>query len=175
MLTNRVTAVFDNHAQAEQAYQALSQLGVRENHISIITQQQQQAANAAGGGQQHADDAGDGAGRGLAAGAGVGALFGLGAALIPGVGPFITAGTLLSTMLGTVAGGAVAGAVVGGTSGAIAGALARSGYSEQEAHYYGSEVERGGVFVAVDAVDGLSIDQIRSTLAQYGGRFAQVQ
>ena len=175
MLTNRVTAVFDNHAQAEQAYRALSQMGVRENHISIISRQeaQAQAGGGAGSGGGHGDDAGDGAGRGLAAGAGVGALFGLGAALIPGVGPFITAGTLLSTMLGTVAGGAVAGAVVGGTSGAIAGALARSGYSEHEANYYGSEVERGGVFLAVDAVDGLSIDQIRSTLAQYGGRFAQ--
>ena len=55
---------------------------------------------------------------------GVGALFGIAAALIPGVGPFITAGTLLATTLGAVGGGAVAGAVVGGTTGLIASALA---------------------------------------------------
>jgi hypothetical protein len=40
-------------------------------------------------------------------------------ALIPGVGPFISAATLLTT-----APGAVAGAVVGGTTGAIASTLA---------------------------------------------------
>ncbi len=106
------------------------------------------------------------------AGAGVGALFGLAAALIPGVGPFITAGALASA-LGAAGGGAVAGAIVRGASGAIAGALSNAGYNEHEANYYGSAVESGGVFVAVDT-DGsaISADQARSVLVQYGGRMA---
>jgi len=63
--------------------------------------------------------------------------------------------------------------LVGGTTGAIAGALARSGYDEHEATYYGSAVEQGGILVAVNAVDGLSADQIRATLSQYGARYFQ--
>ncbi len=170
--TNRVTAVFDTQAHAEQAVQALRGMGVSDNHLSIISRQ---AENAAGAGStaaaNDAGDAADGAGKGLLAGAGVGMLFGLAAAAIPGVGPFITAGVLAST-LGVTAGGAVAGAIVGGTTGAVAGALARAGYSEHEASYYGGEIERGGVFVAVDADNSMSMDQIRAVLVQHGGRAA---
>ena len=176
LATNRVTAVFDNHQQAEQAVQALRQLGVREDHMAIVAQQQGAAgASGAGAGAGHdqGDDAGDRATKGLLAGAGVGSLFGIAAALIPGVGPFITAGTLLTTALGAVGGGAVAGAVVGGTTGAIAGSLSKAGYSEHEASYYGGVVEQGGVLVVVDAVDGLSSDQVRGALSQYGARYFQ--
>jgi uncharacterized membrane protein len=173
-LNNRVTAVFENYAQAEQAVQALRSQGVRDDHLSVVSQQNASGATAnANQGHAHGDDAGEGASKGLLAGAGVGALFGIAAALIPGVGPFITAGTLLSSALGAVGGGAVAGALVGGTTGAIAGALARSGYDEHEARYYGSAVEQGGILVAVDVVDGLSSDQVRATLSQYGARYFQ--
>jgi hypothetical protein len=102
---------------------------------------------------------------------GVGALFGIAAALIPGVGPFITAGTLLTTALGAVGGGAVAGAVVGGTTGLIASALARAGYDESEANYYGSAIEQGGTLVTVDTGD-LNSAAVRQILAQHGGRSA---
>jgi len=62
---------------------------------------------------------------------------------------------------------------VGGTTGAIAGALAKSGYDEHEAGFYGGAVEKGGILVAVNAVDGISIDQLRATLSQYGARYFQ--
>lgn len=172
---NRVTAVFDNQAQAEQAIVALRQMGVQDSHLSIVAQHGNDAAmSGAGSAVAHDEghDVASGAGKGLLAGASVGVLFGLAAALIPGVGPFITAGALATT-LGAVGGGAAAGAIVGGTTGAVAGALANAGYNEHEANYYGNAVESGGVFVAVDT-DGTSYsgDQIRATLAQYGGRAA---
>ncbi len=171
-MQNRVTAVFGDRTQAEQALQALRSLGVREDHMSLISQHNDDVVGANHVGDN--DDAGSGALTGLAAGASVGALFGLGAALIPGVGPFITAGTLLYSALGAAGGGAAAGAIVGGTTGAVAGALARAGYDEHEAKYYGERIESGDVFLAVDAGDAVSLDQIRATMVQYGGRSAQI-
>ena len=164
---NRVTAVFDNFAQAENAVQALRQMGVRDDHLSVVSQHNATGGQAttASGGTSHDSHEGSNATKGLLAGAGVGSLFGIAAALIPGVGPFITAGTLLTAALGAVGGGAVAGAVVGGTTGLIAGALAKSGYDEHEAGYYGSAIEQGGILLAVNAVDGISTDQIRATLS----------
>ncbi len=161
---SRVTALFDSQAQAEQAIAGLRQMGIADAHLSFVSKHAGEGAVA--------DDAGDaasGAGTGLLAGAGVGALFGLAAALIPGVGPFITAGWL-ATSLGAAGGGAAAGAIVGGTTGAVAGALARSGYSHEEADYYGGGVESGHVLVAVDTPPGVNDNQISDILMQYGGR-----
>lgn len=171
-----VSAVFDSQNQAEQAVTALRQMGVKDDQLSVVARHADgtvgsgsSAAGVAGADDGHA---GERASKGLLAGAGVGALFGLAAAAIPGVGPFITAGWLAST-LGVTAGGAAAGAIVGGTSGAIAGALAKSGYNEQEAHYYGSAVEQGGVLVGVNT-DGAAttMSQVSGVLTQYGGRMA---
>ncbi len=175
-MLNRVTAVFDSQQQAEQAVSALRSMGVADAHMSFVSRHGNGIANeGVADGAHDGHSAGDDAAKGLAAGAGVGALFGIAAALIPGVGPFITAGTLLTTALGAVGGGAVAGAVVGGTTGAVAGALAHAGYDENEAKYYGSAVESGGVLVAVDTTgSSLSSDQIRSVLTQHGGHASSV-
>ena len=114
------------------------------------------------------DNTGERVGKGALAGAGVGTLFGLAALLIPGVGPFVTAGVLASA-LGATGGAIASGAIVGGTSGALAGAFSKAGYSRDEAEFYGSGVERGGVVVAVEA-DDVSSERLRSELAQFGGR-----
>jgi len=171
--TNRVTAVFESRNQAEQAITALRQIGVTESQLSIIAPHGEKAQVTGGG--SVADDAGDTAermGKGALAGAGAGTLFGLAALAIPGVGPFITAGWLASA-LGVTGGAIAAGAIVGGTSGALAGAFAKAGYDEDEARYYGSAVERGGVFVAVDTSTGnVPADQVRATLSRYGGQAA---
>lgn len=171
-MSNRVTAVFDNHASAEQAVNALRNLGVNENNLSIVARNNNGAGNGSAGAAEASDAAGD-VTRGTLAGAGVGTLFGIAAALIPGVGPFITAGTLLTTALGAVGGGAVAGAVVGGTTGAVASALARAGYDEHEANYYGGAVESGQTLVVVDTT-GLNDQAVRDVLTQNGGRSAAI-
>ena len=172
LTTNRVTAVFDSMAQAEQAVNALRQLGLRDDHLSILSRHNDGSMGAGSAAADHAADTSSGASTGLVAGAGVGALFGLAAALIPGVGPFITAGWLAAS-LGAAGGGAVAGAIVGGTTGAVAGALAKAGYNEHEAGYYGSAVESGNIVVAVDTSNsGFTNDQISGLLSQHGGRFA---
>ncbi|RYX84925.1 hypothetical protein EON83_08280 [bacterium] len=164
---SRVSALFDTRAQAETAVNAIRAQGVSEAHFSVVTRHDDTVNNTA----VATDDAGGDVARGTLAGAGVGALFGVAAALIPGVGPFITAGTLLSAALGAVGGGAVAGAVVGGTTGLIASALARAGYDEREANYYGSAIEQGGTLVTVDTGD-LNAAAVQQILAQHGGRTA---
>lgn len=169
----RISAIFDTYAHAEKAVDALRRMGVSDADLAILSrndvegwQRNESVAHPA----VHGDNAAERAGKGLAVGAGVGALFGLMAVAIPGVGPFITAGWLAEA-LGVTAGGAVAGAIVGGTSGAISTMLTKAGYTEEEARYYGSALDRGGVFVSVNTNTAMvSEAKIRETLAQYGGR-----
>src|SRR4030095_5094203 len=106
---------------AERAVNWLRSNGVPNDQISVLARHAQDTAAVAErtGAERVGDDPGAdmarGAGTGLAAGAGIGALFGLAAALIPGIGPFITAGALVNA-LGVTGGAAAAGAIVGGTS-----------------------------------------------------------
>ena len=173
-MVNRVTAVFDTHAQAEQAITALRQSGINDQQLSILTRHEgHTTAVGSGSAAAAADDSGDRATKGALAGAGVGALFGLAALAIPGVGPFVTAGWLAHA-LGVTGGALASGAIVGGTSGAVAGAFSKAGYDEHEANYYGSAVEQGGVVVAVDTTNYAATDQVRNLLTQFGGRFASV-
>ena len=166
-MTNRMTVLFDDRAHAEAAVNELMKLGVDHSKMSIIARHD----NAGVATTADTDDDGASVATGTVAGAGVGALFGIAAALIPGVGPFITAGTLLATTLGAVGGGAVAGAVVGGTTGLIATALAKAGYDEHEANYYGQAVEGGSTLVAIDTT-GLNESAVKDVLSTYGARSA---
>ena len=165
----RVTAVFDDRTQAERAISELRRRGVSDADMSIISRRAEDA-EVARGTATGADTSttGERMGKGALAGAGVGTLFGIAAALIPGIGPFVTAGALASA-LGAAGGTVAAGAIVGGTSGALAGALSKAGYSREEAEFYGPAVERGAVLVAVEA-DDVSEQRLRSDLATFGGR-----
>ncbi len=168
---SRVTALFDSQPQAEQAITALRQLGVSDAQLSVVARHGgDTSVTGSGSVAEDTSNAGERMGKGALAGAGAGALFGLAAAAIPGVGPFITAGWLASE-LGVVGGAAAAGAIVGGTSGAMAGLFAKAGYDEHEAQHYGSAVEQGGIFIAVDTATGaVSRDQVLAVLTQNGGR-----
>jgi hypothetical protein len=177
-MTDRVAAIFDDRKDAERAIDWLRSRGVSNDSISVMAQDRKQTSDMAQrtGTESVASDPGSdmarGAGTGLAAGAGVGALFGLAAAMIPGIGPFITAGALANA-LGAAGGGAVAGAIVGGTSGAIAGVLSKWGLDQADADYYGKEIERGGTFVAVD-LDGSSLTraEVEDAFRRFNGRWA---
>jgi hypothetical protein len=97
-------------------------------------------------------------------------LFGLASVVVPGVGPFITAGAL-AQVLGTAAGAAASGAIVGGTSGALGAVIASLGVADEESRYYAAEVERGGIYLGVDAArTAVDRDTIRGVLDQYEGR-----
>lgn len=97
------------------------------------------------------------AGTGAATGAGIGGvvgaiagfLVGAGVIFIPGLGPVLAAGPLVTTLVG-LAGGAAAGGIVGGLIGL--------GIPEDEAHLYAEGLRRGGTLVIVRADDAFADD-----------------
>ncbi|HEX9018951.1 MAG TPA: hypothetical protein VF806_07175, partial [Anaerolineaceae bacterium] len=88
--------------------------------------------------------AGTGAGIGAVLGGLGGLLVGLGALAIPGIGPVLAAGPIITTL---------AGAGVGAVTGGIIGALAELGIPEEHANLYAEGIRRGGTLVAVRASD----------------------
>jgi hypothetical protein len=141
-----ITGLFDTHEQAADAVRALGDVGVLSEDISVV------ANNAEGHTIDEEDDVAEGAGTGAGIGAilgGAGGLLaGLGVLAIPGVGPVIAGGWLLSTAVG-----AVAGAALGGATGGLIGALTEAGVSEPEAHAYAEGVRRGGTLVTARVED----------------------
>jgi hypothetical protein len=114
-----------------------------------------------------------GAAGGAAVGAGAGLLAATGVALIPGVGPFLAAGTLMGT-LGAAAAGAAGGAVVGGAAGAIFGAATDDDVHDDDyGTYYRQGVREGGSLVSVRAGQD-SIDRVRATLRDHGAKRVDV-
>jgi hypothetical protein len=105
-----------------------------------------------------ADDVSTGAGIGAAVGGAGGLLTGLGLIAIPGVGPVVAAGWLVSTLTGAVA-GAAAGAAIGG----LVSAFTEAGVSEEEAEILAEHVRRGGAVVCVRADDDQA-DEVRSII-----------
>src|SRR3954469_6321275 len=81
-----------------------------------------------------------GASTGVILGSALGWLMGIGALAVPGLGPFIAAGPVMT---------ALAGAGVGGTVGGIAGALIGMGIPEFEAKRYEGQIKEGGILLSV--------------------------
>jgi glutamate 5-kinase len=88
--------------------------------------------------------AGTGAGVGAALGGTAGVLTGLGLMAIPGVGPIVAAGWLVS---------ALAGAAAGGATGGVLGALTQAGVDKDEADIYAESLRRGGAVVSSRVAD----------------------
>lgn len=102
-----------------------------------------------------------GAAGGALVGAGIGWLAGMGALGIPGIGPFVAAGPLLS---------ALAGIGFGGTVGGIAGALVGMGVPEYEARRYEGFVKEGNVLLSVHTANGSWADRAKRILRESGAR-----
>jgi hypothetical protein len=108
-----------------------------------------------------ADEAGKGAAAGGVLGGAAGLLAGLGMLAIPGVGPVVAAGWLIST-----AAGAAVGAAAGAATGGIIGALTGAGISREDAEVYAEGVRRGGTLLTVRASDA-DAPRVRSLLQRY--------
>lgn len=152
MHNNVISAVFDNQADAQRAVAQLRSAGVQDSEISVIARSEgERAVTTDGGGEEVAKDV---IGT-TALGAGAGTLLGIAALAIPGVGPFIAAGAIASA---AIPGAALTGAVIGAAAGGVVGLLKDHGVSEEDAAYYENSINRGGVFVSVDASEG-SLDR----------------
>jgi hypothetical protein len=81
-----------------------------------------------------------GVGSGAAVGGALGWLVGVGALAIPGIGPVVAVGPLVSVL---------AGIGVGGALGGFAGCLIGVGIPENEAKRYEGRLKKGGILVAI--------------------------
>jgi len=143
-----ISRLYDDYANAARAYNDLAHAGISTNDISIV------ASNADGWFEKAlepgridrdgdgVDDRTEGAGTGAAIGGTVGGiaglLAGLGLMAIPGLGPIVAGGWLVST---------AALAVTGGAAGGLIGSLTQHGVSEDDAHAYAEGIRRGGTLV----------------------------
>lgn len=103
------------------------------------------------------DEATKGAAGGAVGGAAVGASAGLltsaGLLLVPGLGPFLAAGTLAAT-IGAAGIGATSGGMVGGFAGAILGVVEDEEDGDDEtSRFYRAGVAQGRALVSVDVED----------------------
>jgi uncharacterized protein (TIGR02271 family) len=167
-MTNKtITAFFDRYEDASEAVRRLEAAGISHRNISLIASNEgdrysSHASRTFDGTNHHDDDVSDGAGTGATvgtlAGGGAGLLAGLGMLAVPGLGPVVAAGWLVSTLVG-----AGAGAAVGG----LAGALVDAGVDENDAHSYAKGIRRGGALVTVRASD-TEVDRIVDILDDEG-------
>jgi hypothetical protein len=146
-----VVGIFDQRSEAESAIRELINSSFRREDISLI------AGNASGEYEKPAVASDEGM-SGTAAGASTGAvvggigglLIGIGALAIPGIGPVIAAGPLVTTLLG---------AGMGAAAGGLIGALIDIGVPEEEAGYYAEGIRRGYTLVSVKTDDEMMVDR----------------
>jgi hypothetical protein len=163
---NLVSAVFDNHSEAERAVSELRRLGVADSSLSVIAQHEGRTTTTSGDGEV-TDDGHRSVLRGILGGGALGAGLGVAALAIPGVGPLAAAGAIAASAVPeAMAIGAAAGAV-GGTLNEV---LTKHGVSKEDAHYYGERIKSGGVFVSVDTGAGnVSAAEAQEVLYSCGG------
>ena len=162
-MTVTISRLYNDYGDARAAVRQLEAAGVSHGDISVI------ASNAENwykdgkdtypdrdldGKDDRAEAAGTGAALGATAGGAAGLLAGLGLMAIPGVGPVVAAGWLVSTLAGAAAGGATGGAL---------GALTQAGVSKDEAHVYAEGLRRGGVVVSARVADS-DADRLQATM-----------
>lgn len=146
-----ISRLYDDYASASAAVTELERRGIARDDISIVSNNADSWYKAPGKHDRDRDGVDDRA-EGAAAGAGIGAtvggvaglLAGLGMLAIPGLGPVVAAGWLVST---------AAVAAVGGAAGGIVGALVESGVDKDAADIYAEGVRRGGSLVVARVPD----------------------
>jgi hypothetical protein len=153
-MTKTITGLFDSYEAATAAVRELEALGIPSHDISLVANRGDRTVDGetrsfeTARGEHAAADATRGAEIGATVGGVGGLLAGLGMIAIPGVGPVIAAGWLVSTIVGVVAGG-----VVGGAAGGLIGSLTQAGVPEEDAHVYAEGVRRGGSLVTARVHD----------------------
>lgn len=172
-MTQTITRLIDNYADAQAAVAELEEAGIPHSDISIV------ASNADGAHDHHrphpvdGDAASRGAGKGASVGGvlggGAGLLAGLGIMAVPGLGPVVAAGWLVSTLAGVVGG-----AVAGGATGGLVGSLKHAGVTEADAHVYSEGVRRGGTLLSVK-LDSAAEPKVREILDRYRATDAETR
>lgn len=163
IMAGKNTAVFGIYgarADAESGVDHLLAAGFRNEDISVLLQDNVGTKDFA---HEKHTKAPEGTTTGVIAGGAVGGtlglLVGIGALAIPGLGPFIAAGPIMTTLAGLGSGG-----VVGGLIGALVG----MGIPEFEAKRYEGRIREGGILLSVHCDNGEWVDRAKDLLKRTG-------
>ena len=143
-MESKKTAVFGIYPTvnaAEGAVDAIVHAGFDSGMVSVLIPSEESVADF--GHEKHTkapEGTAAGATTGGVLGGALGLMIGIGALAIPGLGPFIAAGPIMTTL---------AGVGVGGTVGGLVGALVGVGLPEYEARRYEGRLKEGGVLLSV--------------------------
>jgi len=144
--------------QAESIIDRLRASGFSNNDISVLFPDKSTTKDFAH--EQHTkapEGATAGGVAGMGAGAVLGWLAGLGTLAIPGVGPFIAAGPIMS---------ALSGAAIGGATGGLVGALVGMGIPEYEARRYEGKIKDGNLLISVHTDDSNQRSKVKDIFEQ---------
>jgi hypothetical protein len=156
-----VFGIFANTEDAKHTVKLLYSAGFREVDLSVLSSETQGNKDLA---IEKTTKAPEGAVAGVSAGAilggALGLLTGMGALMIPGAGPFLAAGPLMSLLSGLG---------IGGTVGGLAGALIGAGVPEFEAKRYEGRIQGGHVLLSVHCDNKEWADKAAEILEGGGG------
>jgi len=157
-----VVGLYDNLETARRVVQDLTDAGFEANDINLIAgdldvQRAKVGTDDEETVQPGTDPAVEGAAAGGALGGLAGLLFGLSAFALPGLGPVVVAGPLLSSLVG---------AGIGAAGGGLVATLVEWGLSEEDAELYLEGVRRGSALIMV-RVQEERVDQARRILSRY--------
>ena len=158
-MAKTVVGLYDHLSQAQKTVQDLVDAGFKRDDVSLVAnasaKEYDKYFDDEGSYRADVDHTNDDeltSGEGARAGAGIGAtigglgglLMGLGLLAVPGVGPALAAGPIVSALVG---------AGIGGAAGGVTGALVNNGVDEEYAGYYAEGVRRGGSLVMLSVAD----------------------
>lgn len=137
--------LYKHQAGIEEGVDALRTGGFRNTDISVLVPENIGSKDLAHEKNTKAPEgAAAGASSGAIIGGALGWLAGIGALAIPGIGPFLAAGPIVTALAGIGAVGAL-----GGLTGALVGA----GMPEYEAKRYEGHIKKGGILLSVHCDD----------------------
>jgi hypothetical protein len=155
-----VYGIYQNRVHVEKAVDTLRGEGFRNTDISVLFPENASSKDFAVEKNTKAPEgAATGGGSGAVIGGALGWLAGIGLLSIPGVGPFIAAGPIISLLAGVGVGGAV---------GSLVGALVGMGIPEYEAKRYEGRVKDGGVLLSVHCDTSDEISRAKDLLKETG-------
>ena len=155
-----VFGIYPNQASAEAAVDTLKNAGFRNTDISVLFPDNEGTKDLAIEKETKAPEGATtgGISGGLIGGA-LGWLAGIGALAIPGVGPFIAAGPIMTMLSGIGVGGAIGGLI---------GALTGLGIPEYEAKRFEGRIRKGGILLSVHCDNSDWVKRAKSVLEQSG-------
>ncbi len=157
-MAKTIVGLFDDIHDARAVVEEIVQLGVARDHISLMAHRGDTTTSADPTTNEEAgSDVLTGAGYGAVLGGVGGLLAGLAVLPIPGFGPIIAAGPIVSTL---------AGMGLGAAAGGMIGALTDLGVPEAHAYYYAEGVRRGGTLVSVRA-DGTMAPRVVEVMSRH--------